>query len=898
MSIHASPGVYTQIQDFSNYITQLSATTLGLIGKTKKGPSEPTFISSVRQFTDTYGLPGKKDYSALAAISYLEFGNALWFKRLVGKNATKASSDIPSANEVNENLFTTDGKQYIFEGTLAHPPIPGTTVFEFINADGTNPVFIEDDKDNGFDTDNYTILSAVDNYIDYSNGDFRFTLKESPNNDLVIKYAKKIYEPKITSTNNLLADGSTSRFNTVTKLSPYLGAKLNVKTVVVNTEITIDDVNYVETLTPKMVNGVCKLVNNEDVSRGTLTNGVIEFKTDEDVDLTPTSATLKGTFVTYDQIVLTKDGTAYEGSIGYPLNAGGVFVFDGEDIDNNNLNAILSDDNGKFVGEKLNTVINDYVNNIDYSTGKYRLVTSTTLSADKKINVNYISKYTQEFPVVSDGEINKAAGTIKDALVKKEVKVIIDNVEYAYDDGNGHFIKETIDENGNIIKDIVGEIIYQRKDTDGTISAYIEVIVDDVNTTKLTITYIKSIGKVEAYSYGESENNVSLKFFKEDPNLIGYGYYGIQIWNADTYISQAPTEIFRQFTLDDYESVSYFLNKVTSSLVKFELYDMTGNQKPLMNYIINLSGGYDDLINVNESTAIKALDDLADVESYDINLIAIPDYPGDYGVAEALIKFAEVTRGDCFALIDPPQGLSVQNKVAWHNGTGIFANNNALTAENGQAALWSSWVKINNQFTESIQFVPPSVKGVAVFAYSDSNGEIWYAPAGLNRGVLFDVISCEDNLNESDRDLLYATNDNAINPVGKMNGSAISFLGQKTLHRKPSALDRINVVRLMLYLTKMMATSVKYLLFEPHDPITWTQYINMVTPFLRTIKDRRGLYDFYVKCDSTTNTPSDIENNTMVAEIMLQPMKTVERIITRFKINSTGATLTDISVEK
>ena len=207
------------------------------------------------------------------------------------------------------------------------------------------------------------------------------------------------------------------------------------------------------------------------------------------------------------------------------------------------------------------------------------------------------------------------------------------------------------------------------------------------------------------------------------------------------------------------------------------------------------------------------------------------------------------------------------------------------------AALYYPWIQINNEFTESMQWVPPSVKMVSVYAYNDSNAEVWFAPAGFNRGRVFTAQRLERVLNIAERDLLYATDTNAINPICDFSGDGIVVYGQKTLQRAPTAMNRVNVVRLVLYMTKVLATAVKYLLFEPNDALTWLQYTHLVEPFMTDIKTRRGLYDFSIRCDSTTNTPSDIDNNIMVAEITIQPTKSAERIINRFKITSTVASM-------
>jgi len=307
-------------------------------------------------------------------------------------------------------------------------------------------------------------------------------------------------------------------------------------------------------------------------------------------------------------------------------------------------------------------------------------------------------------------------------------------------------------------------------------------------------------------------------------------------------------------------------------------------------------GGDNDEKNINESSVIRALNEFNNAESIDINLIAVPDFPGEKVIINKLIQLCEVERGDTFALVDPPQSLTVQQVVEWHNGDGQWANENSLNSS--YAALYYPWVQIYNQFTESLQWVPPSVKIVSVYAYSDSVSEVWFAPAGLNRGRLFTTEKTERNLNVNDRDYMYSTMTNAVNPIVNFIADGIVVYGQKTLQRKPSATDRVNVMRLLLYMKKVLATAVKYLLFEPNDELTWILYRQLVEPFVEDIRRRRGLYEFKVVCDHTTTTPYDIDNNTMIGEIWLKPTKAAERIINRFILTSTGADFEELQAAR
>jgi hypothetical protein len=196
-------------------------------------------------------------------------------------------------------------------------------------------------------------------------------------------------------------------------------------------------------------------------------------------------------------------------------------------------------------------------------------------------------------------------------------------------------------------------------------------------------------------------------------------------------------------------------------------------------------------------------------------------------------------------------------------------------------------------FNDQYIWTPPSGHVAGVYAYTDQVADSWWAPAGLNRGLLPAIVELEFPADLGERDLMYG-NQNAINPIVKFNKDGIVIWGQRTLQRKPSALDRVNVRRLILYIRKVLATSVKYFVFEPNDSFTWRQFVGVVDPFLQMIKDRRGLYDFRVVCDETTNTPALIDRGIMRSIVFLKPTKAAEFIQVDLTLTTTGASFEEL----
>lgn len=276
-------------------------------------------------------------------------------------------------------------------------------------------------------------------------------------------------------------------------------------------------------------------------------------------------------------------------------------------------------------------------------------------------------------------------------------------------------------------------------------------------------------------------------------------------------------------------------------------------------------------------------------DEIDINLVAIPGQSSD-AIVTALLSFAQ-TRGDCLAIVDPPFGLTVQQVVDWHNGAGSYTSHQALNTS--YAALYWPWVQVYDTFSGTNIWVPPSGFATSVIAYTDAVADPWWAPAGLTRGRLIQALKTEYNPTQGDRDYMYSGG-NAVNPIVNFQFDGITIYGQRTLQREPTALDRINVRRLLLYLRKTAATTVKYLVFEPNDPTTWRRFILLMNSALDVVKNRRGLIDYKVICDNTTNTPALIDQNTMKGRILIKPTKAAEIIEIDFEILPTGANFNDV----
>ena len=273
-----------------------------------------------------------------------------------------------------------------------------------------------------------------------------------------------------------------------------------------------------------------------------------------------------------------------------------------------------------------------------------------------------------------------------------------------------------------------------------------------------------------------------------------------------------------------------------------------------------------------------ALDLLSNQDEYDFNLMLLPGILDDThnAIASKAIQTCE-DRGDCFVIIDP---VGIGKELT-------TVTTEAMTRDTNYAAMYYPWVQIADNQSNVNRWVPPSVVVGGMYAYNDKVSHAWMAPAGLNRGTLSTVKQAERKLSHGNRDELY---DNNVNPIATFPGQGAVVYGQKTLQKKPSALDRINVRRLLIKVRKFIAASSRFMLFEQNNIQTRKRFVNMVNPYLESVQSQAGLNAFRVVMDESNNTADVIDRNIMYGQIFLQPTRTAEFIVLDFTLQPTGAT--------
>ena len=303
---------------------------------------------------------------------------------------------------------------------------------------------------------------------------------------------------------------------------------------------------------------------------------------------------------------------------------------------------------------------------------------------------------------------------------------------------------------------------------------------------------------------------------------------------------------------------------------------------------IQLSGGtdgipvdpdaQDDLIKGN-ATAGTGLYAFSEPEQVVIDLLATPGRSST-SVVQTLIDVCEI-RQDCLAIIDPPFGLTVNEIIQWQNGVHPL-NNTQLNTD--FAALYYPWVEQTDVFNNIPVWVPPSGSVMAAYCQSDALGGPWLAPAGLNRGVVPNINNVFTRPTLEERDLMYG-NSNAINPIityPDITGFVI--WGQKTLQRTPTALDRVNVRRMLFYVEKTIKNIGRSYLFEPNTAGTRSSFANACGYVLSNLQQNNGITSFAIKCDEELNTSDVISRNELRARIGIVPAYAIEFIFIEFNL--------------
>jgi phage tail sheath protein FI len=306
--------------------------------------------------------------------------------------------------------------------------------------------------------------------------------------------------------------------------------------------------------------------------------------------------------------------------------------------------------------------------------------------------------------------------------------------------------------------------------------------------------------------------------------------------------------------------------------------------------VISLVGGVDDSPSQGEVATGYTL--FVNDELYDISLV--PTGPLTGANARLVVDTLAEVRKDCVVFISPEYADVAPNlpdSTKTTNVTG-FRTTDLTNLSSSYAVMDSGWKYQYDRYNDVYRWVPLNGDIAGLCARTDFVADAWFSPAGLNRGQIKNVVKLAFNPNKAQRDILYKA---GVNPVISSPGTGTILFGDKTLLSRPSAFDRINVRRLFIVLEKAIAIAAKSQLFEFNDEFSRAQFRNLVEPFLRDVRGRRGITDFKVVCDTTNNTPEVIDRNEFVADIYVKPARSINFITLNFIATRTGISFEELT---
>ena len=412
---------------------------------------------------------------------------------------------------------------------------------------------------------------------------------------------------------------------------------------------------------------------------------------------------------------------------------------------------------------------------------------------------------------------------------------------------------------------------------------------------KSTIDLLRPRGGIvgSMFSGGSGEEERSVEFTLDDISGSGVWLSGSHTSNSQTFVNGAVSGVLDQgydrFTVPVYGG--------------FDGVDIT-EMDPFNSDTNNIGTTASETNNYVFNSIRRTMDAISDPEVVEMNLATMPGLRNE-GLTTNLVNICE-DRADALAIIDLPQGYLPREQSKASAPTRRGNTQSSITqAINGlrERGLNSSygctyypWVRARDTINGAFVWLPPSIPALGTISSSQRKTQVWFAPAGFNRGGLTEgsagipVVDVAHQLRRKDRDDLYTAN---INPIAKFPAEGIVIFGQKTLQVTPSALDRINVRRLMIFVKKRISQIASGLLFDPNVKQTWLRFTAQVNPFLQDVKTNFGLSDFKVVLDESTTTPELVDRNIMYAQIFLKPTRAIEFIAIDFNVSRTGASFVD-----
>lgn len=951
MAVYLSPGVYTQILDLSLYIPNLSTTIAGMVGMASKGPlNEPIYVSNVVSFVTNFGQPNPNYMGPYAALQFLRYGRQLYYVRVAGPSAEYAEVAVPEAataasvtGDYVGPFMVISSANNVLRVTVDGGPTTAVTLTKGRRTAAQVAAEIQAAVAGTTVTSANDVIKIATTTVGPAGSITIGTLGSGSTANATLGFPSPA---GITGTGT----AATAAVIQTSAFSPYTGisAGLGTDTLI----ISIDgDAPQTVTLTtglptPTAANIVTDINANPGLSAlyGTQAEGTISLTgisvLGETFTVDSQLFTLVAARAVAGEVTQGASAAAQAINIAFAINADlttvtavavgttvVVTAVDGGTAGNAIVfTETLTDgtmDGAGFLGGT--TLGANWTGASTFVSGLNTGVQITSVSVGETSTV-LVSATPGASQLGFDSFLHKGAdatngtvtGTVAGPFVFGANNIL--NVRFEMNPIRPVGLTPGLRTTGQIIDDINTVI-----GPDGYNEGIATVTNDGrIKITSFVVGTLPVQSAVEIVSTGSGQYALGFDTIQHlgtgNPNMTSItvraltkGTHG----NALSVVAGVGTSVPDTFKLTIYDgeriaevwdnldltpaSVNYVetrINDVSTWIWVTDNTDPAAVEFPQTGVVYTMTGGDDGISDVTDADYIgmvtpgskTGMQLFANAEDLDLNLLMVPGISSPAVINEMLLLCS--TRGDAMCIVDPPLGLTVQQVVDWHNGYGAYSDHQAFNSLYG--ALYWPWLEIYDAVNRQKVWVPPSGLVSGVYAFTDYTTETWFAPAGLNRGHLLQPLRVEYSADLGERDLMYG-NQNAVNPIVNFRRDGITVWGQRSLQRKPSALDRVNVVRLVLYLRKVIATAVKYLVFEPNDPITWATFVNLVEPYMESVKQRRGVLDYKVICDASTNPPDAMDRNEMHGIVALKPTKAAEFIEVTFAVTAQGVNFDDLT---
>lgn len=912
MAVFLSPGVFINEIDLSAFASDGADVVPAFVGTAQKGPiNKPVLITSAQQFVETFGEPFADSYLGYAVLAFLEQGNRCWVNRvgvICEDGQDTALSDV--CIDMSGSKGQGWGRIALFSGIdygkICTKVISAESPLVFHAASTTTPLFTDVDVSSFGEPDAVLALSGT--YDDAIDDSFIVVITGAPTSSVMEGATYEVIRN---------SDGETISSGTLTEASAGVTDPFAIGTGDNSTGLT----------------GIITITNSSPVEVGDyfVFNAVPDnrsFAFRVEGDPAGTYAMAAGSYTDPDDFVtdfnsLAGSGEGYvavaqdDGSVCIQTDAAGEWIqlVVGEafalelgvqlwayDIPRSHI--VGSDDGPYNINSTNNRVKIRVVGQTEVKTTEITVTSSTTHTAGSvaaELDVGGTIEGTRYFesfalrisddsfvPVIMTTTLNNT-DNLRLLASSSNLKTLrfaqTMGIPFPY----GHDYVGFSD--SRVILPDTGVI-----DTETPLSCELDAGSSDCLAD--TAYYTNIVGFLVAESpgswiddykaalevYNNTNGRFTLKLFDGSNALVSRiddisfdsretRYIG-NILNEGTTIGGTSGDKFLRW-----EARPAFLNNDVSDTATFEVRNpstfasasFTGGQNGIPTDA-TYSSEVDAAILGNEFDA-SGIFAFTNTDVFDIDMLLTPGVSTGAVIGQAL-QLCE-SRGDCIYLVDPPFGLKAQQVIDWHNG--ILDSSVTAAINSSYGALYWSWVKIFDQFSREEIFIPPCGPVAAVYARTARVAEVWFAPAGLNRGKLTTALDVEVNPTQGERDALYSFG-NAVNPITKFPQDGLVVFGQRTLQRADTALNRVNVRMLLNYIKKRAVRLLRNFVFEQNDRFTRATVVANVEPFLRDIAARRGLTGWKVVCDETNNTPQRIDNHELHVSIFIRPTRSAEFI--------------------